>query len=69
MVALDWATLLDAVLNGIGDVVTAIVGAFTTHATLIASLVIGAALVAATVRFGRKALNGFSGMVKKIMPR
>jgi hypothetical protein len=66
MVAFDWAAMIDAVLTGIGAVVTAIITALTTNATAIASFVVGALLTGAVVKFGNKALKGFSSLIKKL---
>jgi len=69
MVALDWTLLVDAVLNGIGDVIEAVITALTTHSTLIASLLVGGVIVGAVVKFGGKTFKSISSMFKKLIPK
>lgn len=66
MVAFDWGTMLDAVLTGIGAVITAVITALSTNATTLGAFVVGGLLTGAVIKFGNKALKGFGSLIKKI---
>lgn len=58
--AIDWGALLESMITGIGDVITAVITAITDNADEIADLLVFGVITGAVIKFGERAFKGLS---------